>query len=320
MAKSVTVNGKKIYSDKNVKSIFGTRITYTDGSWCDVETGEVVNNGQGFISIGTPAGKEDKKETIEKSFKANALTISTLSASVDIQVNSDSDSEIKVKVEGPASIVKDIDISENKNMLYVKGKGGRESDAINIVSGSSSINIGRSTSRGVYMSTGNITISDGCCIAGNIISIGRSRAENETRITISVPKRTSIDVSDISGQVNIGNTEGKLRASVRGGNKINAGQMKDTVLSLQGGGDIRVQEVNGDLTTQLAGSGDIRIKQGNVTTLNATVTGSGDIKFGGKAENAILAVTGSGDIQVAYVKNHPITNIVGSGNIDVDNW
>lgn len=127
-------------------------------------------------------------------------------------------------------------------------------------------------------------------------------------------------MSGISGKVNIGDIEGNLQASVNGGSDISAGRTKDTVLSLQGGEDIRVQEVNGSLTAQIAGSGDIRIKQGNVTTLNATVTGSGDIKFGGKAENAILTVTGSGDIQVTEVKNRPITNIVGSGDIDVGNW
>ncbi len=319
MTESVTVNGKKVYSDKTIKSIIGTRINYTDESWCDVETGEVVNNGRGSISFGAPIGKTSKKETIEKSFKASMLKITALCADVDILAGRDPQL-IEIKAKGPASIVKNIDISENEGVLYVKGKSGIGSEGINIMSSKGSISIGGSTSRGIYMSGGNITISDGCGISGNNISIGGSAIGNETKITISVPKGTAIDVSDISGQVNIGDTEGKLRASVRGGNKINAGQMKDTALSLQGGGDIRVQEVNGDLTAQIAGSGDIRIKQGNVTTLNATITGSGDIKFGGKAENAILAVTGSGDIQVAYVKNRPITNIVGSGDIDVDNW
>lgn len=314
----IQVNGKKVYSDKNTKSIVGTRINFTDGSWCDVETGEVVNNGPGSISIGAPAGKSNKKETVEKSFKANTLKLTELCADVDIQVGSVS--QLIVKMEGPASVLKDIDISESGNILCIKGKGGKSSGGISIQSGGNSISIGRSVSQSICVSSGNITIGNNRIMSGNSISIGGSEAENETKITVSVPRGTQIDVSGISGKVDIGDIEGSLQASVRGGSYISAGRMKDTVLSLQGGGDIRVQEVNGSLTAQIAGSGHIRIKQGNVTTLTATVTGSGDIKFGGKAENAILTVTGSGDIQVASVKNRPITSIMGSGDIDVGNW
>lgn len=316
----IRVNSKKVYSDKNVKSIVGTRINFTDGSWCDVETGEVVNNGTGSISIGVPAGKSNKKETVEKSFKANAasvLKLTELCADVNVQLGSVF--QFMVKMEGLASVLKDIDISESGNILCIKGKGGKSS-GISIQSGGNSISIGRSMSQSICVSSGNITIGNNRIMSGNSISIGGSDTENETKITVFVPRGTQVDVSGISGKVDIGDIEGNLQASVRGGSDISAGRMKDTVLSLQGGGDIRVQEVNGSLTAQIAGSGDIRVKQGNVTTLNATVTGSGDIKFGGKAENAILTVTGSGDIQATYVKNRPITNIVGSGDIDVGNW
>lgn len=321
---TVTIKGKNVYSDKNIGSVIGTRITYTDGSWCNVETGEVVNKGPGSITIGVPLGKVDKNEIIEKSFMANVLKLTSLLADVNIQVGNHQ--QIKIKVEGSDSAVKDIDISENENILCIKGKDGIGSRRINIQmkgGGSSSIfSIGKQTTGmniirrgGVCISSGNVIISE-----GNNISIGSGKEieESETKITVSVPKGTQIDVSDISGQVNIGDTEGRLQASVRS-NNIYAGLVKDAVLSVNGSGEIRVQEVIGSLTAQIAGSGDIRIRQGDVTMLNATVVGSGDIIFGGRAKDAILTITGSGDIKVAYVKNRPITNIVGSGDIDIGN-
>lgn len=321
---TVTVNGKKVYSDKKVRTIVGSRITYTDGSWCDVETGEVVNKGPGSIGIDVPIGKADKKEIIEQSFMANILNLTELFADVNIQV--DDSPQIKIRVEGPGSIIKDIDISENENIIYIRGKGGIYSGraSIQIKGGGSSIfNIGPQiagrnirTIRGsgsVYVDNENVIISG---VAENNISV-ESGEESETKITISVPKGTQIEVSDISGQVNIGDTEGKLQARVTGANNIFAGRVKDAVLSVKGSGDIRVQEVNGSLTAQIAGSGDIRVRDGSVTTLNITITGSGDIIFGGRAEDAILTITGSGDIKVAHIKNRPVTNIVGSGDIDI---
>ena len=311
-----TVNGKNVYSDKNVRSIVGTRITYTDGSWCDTETGEVVNKGPGSIAIDVPIGKTNKKEIIEKSFMANTLKLTALFADVDIRVGDHP--QIKIKIEGQDSTIKDIDISENENVVYVRGKGGKDSRraSIQINKGGSSINIGGQTGRGsIYVDNGDIVISN---VTNNNISIV-SGEENETKVTIFVPKGTQIDVSDVSGQVNIDDTEGNLQASVRGKNNIYAGRVKDAVISVGCSGDIQVQEVSGSLTAQIAGSGDIRIRHGDVTNLNATIVGSGDVIFGGRAEDAILTITGSGDIKVAHIKNRPITNIVGSGDIDIGN-
>lgn len=319
MVDKIEVNGKKVFSDKSIRSIVGTRVNFIDGSWCDVETGEVVNNGPGSISIGVSAGKTDKKETKEKSFKASALSVTDLCADVDVQIGSDP--QIKVRIEAPASIINDVDISESGNIVRIRGKGAKGFEGVNITSRGNSINIGRSNAgRGIFMSTGNVTISDNCSIYGNNISIGGSETENEIKITVIVPKGTPIDVSDISGQVNIGDTEGDLNASIVGGSKIFAGHVKDAHLSLQGGGDIRVEKVSGRiLTAEITGSGDIRIKKGNVATLIASVTGSGDVKFGGSADNATLTVTGSGDIKVADVKNRPVTRITGTGDIDIGN-
>jgi len=218
---STIINGTKVYSDKKLLSIDGTRITFSDGSWCDVKSGQVVNNGLGYINIGSPSEKTRRNKTREESFTAYALDVYNISADVDIQVT-DGD-KITVKAEGPVSVVEDIYLFEQKGTVFVRGKYSNTS-AISVVSGRGSINIGGSCSGSIVTSGGNISIG-GCHISGNSIKIG-SGSESDTKITISVPKETSVVISKICGQVNIGNTEGSLQASIAGDGKINAGRVK----------------------------------------------------------------------------------------------
>ncbi|MFZ2970934.1 MAG: DUF2807 domain-containing protein [Minisyncoccia bacterium] len=318
MSDPIEINGKKVYSDKALRSIHGTKIIFSDGSWCDVESGQVANSGPGYINIGSPIEKTVGNETREKSFTARALEVDSISADVDIQVTDGN--KISVKAKGPASKIKDIDFVEKENTVFVKGKCESRTSGISIISSGGSINIGSSCSGRVITSGGDISIRNGQ-ISGNSITIGSgSMSENETKITIGVPKGTSIKISKICGQTKIGNTEGSLQVNIAGGNKVNAGNVKDATINMQGSGDVDIQEINGNLTVQIAGSGDVNVKRGKAPMLNVNITGSGDARYGGKAENANLSVIGSGDINVAFVKNRPNKNTVGNGDIKVGNW
>lgn len=317
MVNPIRINGKEVYSDKVLRTINGAKITFSDGSWCDVESGQVVNNGPGYINIGSPSEETGKKETKEKSFTAHTLDVNNISADVDIQVTGGN--KITVKVEGPASKINDIDFIEQEDTVFVKGKCESSTSGISIVSGRGSISIGGNCS-GSIMSGGNISIG-GCHISSSNISIGSgSELESDTKITVNVPKGTSVIISKVCGQVDTGDIEGSLQASVAGSGKINAGRMKDAILNVQGSGKIFTQEVVGNLTAQVSGSGKILVKKGMVPMLNANISGSGKVRFGGNAENASLNVSGSGSITATYIKNRPVTNIAGSGDIDVDNW
>ncbi len=50
----MTLKGVAVYSDKKLTAIIDTRIHFVDGSYADVETKEVINRGEGFISLGLP--------------------------------------------------------------------------------------------------------------------------------------------------------------------------------------------------------------------------------------------------------------------------
>ena len=75
------VSGVKVHSNKRVSSVVNSVIYFSDGSWCDVSLGQVVNNGPGYINIGQ-AGAGGKAEMTERGPEkfpgANALDIRNL--------------------------------------------------------------------------------------------------------------------------------------------------------------------------------------------------------------------------------------------------
>lgn len=302
-----TINGKGVYSDKQITDIVNTKVTFNDGSWCDVATGEVVNKGAGYISIGVPATTGDTKKTTygPERFSAQTLDISNVNADVAVSVI-DGD-KMAVAIKGLKSEVDSIDVNQSGSILAIRSKGGKSGihGANVFISGSSS---------SISIGGGNISIGLGG------VNISTGGGENETKLFVGVPKGSAVRVGGVQGKTIIGDTEGSLHASVLGGEDIRAGKVGDAILSVQGSGDINVGAVDGNLSMNIQGSGDIRVKNGSVNQLSASVMGSGDARFDGKAIDANLSVMGSGDIDVEFVKNKPVTNVMGHGDINVGNW
>lgn len=296
-------------------SIVNTRITFSDGSWCDVFTGEVVNKGSGYISIGAPAneGSNEKTKLGPKTYRATTLEVQGVEA--DVTVQPIKGNEMTVVIEGTKSSVENVDVLTQGDTLVVRGKntGGANIRGANVVISGGGISIGGGSisiggMRGGRITTGNSTV---------IMSGGD---ESDIKITIGVPVGSAIKVAGVQGNVVIGDTEGTLHASVLGGSDIKAGKVRDATLSVQGSGDITVASVTGNLSMSVQGSGDIRVRGGKVNLLNINVMGSGDARFNGEAIDANLTVMGSGDIDVDSVKNRPNKNVMGHGDINVGNW
>ncbi len=305
------INGVNIYSDKNVVSIINSRVNFSDGSWCDTSTGEVVNKGLGYISMDTPASATGEKKTFgPETFIANVLDVRSVTA--DVKIIPTNDKKMMVRIVGPESIVDNISTSLDSDTLMIEGK--RQGSYKNSVTrGGNSISISSNSILGSIFSGSKNFIS------GNTIINTSSSGHSNTIIEVSVPKGSSIKIADIQGTVDIGDVEGPLQAVVFS-NKIKAGKMRDANLTIQGSGDIIVSSIDGNLSMYVQGSGGVRVRKGLVTMLSANVQGSGDIKFGGSAIDANLSITGSGDIDIESVKNRPNMNVTGSGQISVDNW
>ncbi|MGB1308357.1 MAG: head GIN domain-containing protein [Oceanihabitans sp.] len=94
-------------------------------------------------------------------------------------------------------------------------------------------------------------------------------------------------------------------------NSINAKKLN---VSLAGSGDIKLDLNSNETFASLAGSGDITLK-GKSTTLEANIAGSGDFDGANlQADNTEVSVTGSGDATV--VSNSTLdARVTGSGDI-----
>ncbi len=308
------INGVKVFSTKQVNQINNTRVVFADGSWCDVETNEIVNNGPGTISLGTPSSGTPANNKLKKVgplvFNGRAVDINGISADVDIAVGD----KLSIMVEGAETGVDAIRFAQSGERLIVVSNdvSGRDCrSGMNISNGRGGIFIsGAIRGSHVVATGGNI----------NIFSISGGKGSSSTKVSITVPRGCQVSAQNIDGKTTIGDTEGPVQASVRGDGDFSIGKIGDATLSIQGGGDISVANVNGNLNVNVQGSGDVHIKNGAVRNLSVNVMGSGDVKFGGKAENASLSVVGSGDIDVTHVTNRPSMQAIGSGDISVGNW
>ena len=100
-------------------------------------------------------------------------------------------------------------------------------------------------------------------------------------------------------------------ADVRTTNEI---QSDDLKLALTGSGDLRVKLKANNVSAALAGSGDINL-EGTTQNLTTTVAGSGDLRASKLvAENVKVEVAGSGDATVNASKSLD-ASVAGSGDI-----
>jgi hypothetical protein len=309
MESVATINGTRVYSDKQVSRVVNARVNFTDGSWCDVATGEVHNTGPGYINLGTSVNDNSSQvvTSVPTSYQASALQLENLSADVTIEVTQRT--EIEYSVSGPEDLIKAIKVSLRSGVLVLASERPR---GFEISDGGLNISVGGNIFEGdkaVYRS------SSQTIVVGDLV-VGKS-LKNPVRVTLKVPEGTPVTSILVSGDVNLGDTKGPLSASVQSG-KLSAGRVTNVHLSILGSGKITVGEVNGSATVQVQGSGEICIGSGHMSSLMATVQGSGDVVVSGITETASLSLMGSGDIWLAHSVQPPIKNALGSGRIRVD--
>lgn len=75
-----TINNVTVYSNKRVKNITNTLITFEDGSSCDVATGKIVNKGTGTILM--------ESEHAHKNGTSKQVAYSNIKASGSITIGS----------------------------------------------------------------------------------------------------------------------------------------------------------------------------------------------------------------------------------------
>lgn len=135
-------------------------------------------------------------------------------------------------------------------------------------------------------------------------------------VTVPVEQISSVSLSgsgDIVGRTTLKTNEFKARMSGSGDIELTVdAQSVETVLS--GSGDISIEGKTTDLEVQVSGSGDVKAYGLEAEFVTATVSGSADIKV--TANQSIDArVSGSGDINYRGNPKRIKTKSSGSGDI-----
>ncbi len=308
---AIQVNGKQIHSDKSVRSIVGTRVEFDDGSWCDVSTGQVVNKGTGYITIGAHPGDAAGPATTRGPERFNPQPLDIRNVNADVNVEIHPENSIEVTIVGPENSVKKIRVTEQCGCLLIESDEDKKGGGNTIITGGG---------RGNVVIGG--TVRGMTIVSGSSIVIGGSggNAESDVKITVRVPKGNPVSVASIEGNTVIGDIEADLTVNVTTSGNVQAGRVKTVNLNIQGHGDVDVAEVQGNFSAQVMGHGSVKVKAGNMPSVMANVMGHGSVKIKGKAQNASLTVMGHGSINVQHVENKPMTSVMGHGDINVGNW
>ncbi|HRG58172.1 MAG TPA: DUF2807 domain-containing protein [Bacteroidia bacterium] len=132
---------------------------------------------------------------------------------------------------------------------------------------------------------------------GNKLSIKRGTDKKSVTVYINF---TQLNAIAVLGSATVGTSK-----------PMQANNLK---LNLTGSGDLRVNVVAANVEASVAGSGDIYV-EGTTTNLQGAVAGSGDLMAANlKAENVKIEVAGSGDAAV-NVTNTLDASVAGSGDV-----
>jgi hypothetical protein len=138
------------------------------------------------------------------------------------------------------------------------------------------------------------------------------------------------------GDWTVANVRGHMELSQAGSGDTHAGSAGSAELRIAGSGDITTQgihggltavsagsgkiqaaSVDGDFSARVAGSGDVRADAGEVRLMKVSIAGSGDVAFGGVAQNLEASVVGSGDVSANRVTGQVTRHLLGSGAVRV---
>ena len=141
--------------------------------------------------------------------------------------------------------------------------------------------------------------------------VNQSRSDLSVRVTI--PKGSPVNVDDIVGDAQIGDTMAPLKFSAVSTNS-QIGRVQGAKIELAGSGRIVVADVGGDLSVETAGAG--KIQAGNAQDVHADVAGSGSINVGA-IRSLHLDIAGSGDFSAAKINGPTHVDIMGSGSVNI---
>ncbi len=215
----ITSNGCSVYSTKRVCMISGALVIFPDGSFCNVKTGELANNG--------PEGLEIRASVDGPAYSIGPLVLDNISGisglkvlnveNFSLEVEPHEERYAEIAVERSSDGAPDLHIDVRKGVLLIEGS--KEVNTRGVILGDGKYNINIRHAQGVVIAPESSVTQH---FYGNKFrtEVGEPGAQEETRITVKIPKNGSIDSDNAIGTLRIGgerpiDVDGKLRINLK---------------------------------------------------------------------------------------------------------
>jgi hypothetical protein len=133
-------------------------------------------------------------------------------------------------------------------------------------------------------------------------------------VKVGLPKGSDINVDDLVGNANIGDTMGPLKFEAAA-TQAKIGRVSKATISIAGAGRVDIAAVDGPLDLDIAGSGKLNV--GPTKSVHADIAGAGDTNLGPIAGGLDVDIAGSGNISTPRVNGPVKVDIAGSGSVNI---
>lgn len=281
----IMILSNKQFSEKNRYVI-----TFTDGSYVDIDTRTITNKGPGEITIYDLPMWPPMMNIIKEKKVFNSIEhLNVIGDMNNIIILPNDEDECIVSIGGANDFVQNSSFYQEGNHLFIQTPRSKRN--VNVTMGSMWVN-GKRLSPQLDDDFGYIEIR-----CNNLYSLCVNGSGS----------------GEIFAQIPIKN----LEANIKGSASIHAIQLENAELNISGSGSLVAVELNGDLYGRISGSGNIDILTGDIQHADVEISGSGDLMLGALVKTAALSHYGSGNIIIAHVLNQHTIQSLGSGIVRV---
>lgn len=279
-----------VLSNKELALNRGSLITFTDGSFVDVDTRVVTNKGTGEIVIRDLPMWPSMEDIIKKQQTLRHIKHLSVDGGMNnIVILPNENTECLISIGGADTFAQNCVVSQSGDELHVETPENKKN---------------------VYINRGSIWVN------GKRLP---PRFEDDFGyVEIQCNYLHSLCVNAFgSGEILSYVPIDMLKAKIKGATSIEASQLRNAELNISGSGNLVVDELYGCLYGRVSGSGNIDVLDGLIDYADVAISGSGDLTIGALVKTAKLSHSGSGDIMIAHILEEYTAQRTGSGLLRV---
>jgi Putative auto-transporter adhesin, head GIN domain len=241
---------------------------------------------------------------VEEQHAASRLRVSGLAGS--LRIDGQNRADIRLEMRGSEAALERLRRDVRGDRLEVTAEPGPRG-VTTIISGRNNIVIATPGARATQI------------IGGVATTVGGPPSEPPLEVQAYVPAGTPLIVEGMVGELMVEGVGGRVELEQAGGS-ARLDRVAGGRLAVVGGSRIEARAASGDLALEVRGAGDVVVDQADLGGLEVGISGSGNVRVGGSAQQARVTVQGVGNVSVDEVRERPEVRVSGIGQIDIGNW